>query len=396
MSGLSKQHLPREIYDQLDPDHLDDVYRLLGVPDSRKPVSRVVVIMGQSNGAGAALTTSFPPQYQVADPHVFAPTETGESWVPWVPGVTNVRGVLAGFDLSLVTELRKLYPEDDLYVANMSVGSTSLGRDWCGRNTGYTLATAYLRLSSAFRALPPDAVLMGVCWNQGEDDHEIPAYAAAYQTNLLALIHDLRRFLGHPAVPVVASRLPDAGGVRDGVVSLAADPGVINFRMIDQDGLARPDGYHFTANGYVLLGERYAHQLALLDITCPIRRKWPMVSHSQYLYNTASERYYPAGPSNAYRVVRLCAEVRYGGGGTMSLVCSGWTNDLASHSFGTLTGVVLPTSVGSVSPSLEVDPDNPVLWGRPDYSYHDIAIQRTSGPGLLNGKLVLTFEDYAA
>lgn len=114
------------------------------------------------------------------------------------------------------------------------------------------------------------------CWMQGERDAKEGLHAA-YEDAMKQLIADLRRDLKHPEMYFVIGRISDHGApdfkewqsVRDTQVKVAnADPrgawvDCDDLNDIPKDGKTTND-LHYTADGYKVLGERYARQAKLL------------------------------------------------------------------------------------------------------------------------------------
>lgn len=104
---------------------------------------------------------------------------------------------------------------------------------------------------------------------QGETDAADATDAAAYETNLTQYIADMRAASGSKwsNVPFIYNRLsthnsaPQKNAIRTAQTNV--DAAVSGTTMVNCDDLTLPDNVHFSADSYVLLGERFA--LAILD-----------------------------------------------------------------------------------------------------------------------------------
>ncbi|MCB1087610.1 MAG: hypothetical protein KDM63_11230 [Verrucomicrobiae bacterium] len=124
----------------------------------------------------------------------------------------------------------------------------------------------------------PDPVSVTFCWMQGERDAK-ESLDAAYYDALKQLVENLRRDLKQPKMRFVIGRLSDFGktdnapwqAVREAQVKLAGDDPL--GAWVDCDDLNNKekngkavDDLHYTAEGYELLGRRFARQAkALID-----------------------------------------------------------------------------------------------------------------------------------
>lgn len=114
-----------------------------------------------------------------------------------------------------------------------------------------------------------NGTVVAFVWVQGETDALYSPEATAYETNLTQFIADMRAANAAWAdVPFIFNRLtlnstaPQRDTVRAAQVAVAAADSTTF--MVGCDDLAVADGFHFSADGYVLLGERLA--LAALEM----------------------------------------------------------------------------------------------------------------------------------
>lgn len=236
----------------------------------------IVVICGQSNAAGRGAVTLIPnyllhgyngtfpavqQRYLVddgpTDPIVWDFDVGPSDLAPIVSG----NGIF-GVELSMC---RRLYRNGyEHAMAKMAIGSTSLAVHWLPTGTfptGDNLFTQFLAfLDEAETDL--DGTIAEIVWVQGETDAGNSGHAAAYAANLRAFIVAVR--VAYPGVAFTINRLHiNNGGAFTSTVRAAQDlvsrtvPGV---RIFSCDDLPL-DGAHFTAIGFMALGERFADQI---------------------------------------------------------------------------------------------------------------------------------------
>jgi hypothetical protein len=114
------------------------------------------------------------------------------------------------------------------------------------------------------------------CWMQGERDAKDKVHTA-YEDAMKQLIADFRRDLKHPDMYFVIGRISDHGkpeskewqAVRDAQVKVAKDDprgawvDCDDLNNKEKDGKTTND-LHYTAEGYKVLGQRYARQAKLM------------------------------------------------------------------------------------------------------------------------------------
>lgn len=233
----------------------------------------IVVIAGQSNAAGRGTVTVVPAyqehgydvgfsrvqQYYKVDDGPTDPIvwdfEVGPNDLAPIASGNGVFGV----ELSMC---RRLLANGYAHaMAKMAIGSSSLGVHWLPTGTfptGDNLFTQFLAfLDDAETQL--DGEIAELVWIQGETDAGNSTHAANYATNLRAFIEAFR--VAFPGVPVSINRLHTLnGGAFTSAIRQAQDlvartvPGV---RIFTCDDLPLT-GAHFTSNGFMALGERFA------------------------------------------------------------------------------------------------------------------------------------------
>lgn len=244
----------------------------------------VYLLAGQSNMDGrgnvSALSTplSSPQAGQLiyyanpADPdEIGENTERSAGWQTLAPGYSvgpgtrgnALPGNTFGPEISFVNALRQVnLTGNNIAVIKVSRGGTNLHTDWSP--TGYMYQAFVAEVNAAMQALSTNGdsgVIRGMLWHQGESDSND---LENYQANLETLIGNARGLVSDPLLPFVIGELgqdkPEA--FRALQAAIAADnPGV---GFASSLGLNTPDGTHFDAPGQVVLGERFAEQIAIL------------------------------------------------------------------------------------------------------------------------------------
>lgn len=143
-------------------------------------------------------------------------------------------------------------------------------------NDGTKYYKPILAQYKALIAKHPKPASVTFCWMQGERDAK-ENLSAAYADAMRQLIANLRRDLGQPAMNFVIGRLSDCMAskswmaVREAQVAVA--DGDARGAWVDCDDLndkekkgVKRNDLHYTAEGYALLGRRYARQArAIVD-----------------------------------------------------------------------------------------------------------------------------------
>lgn len=251
-------------------------------PDAARP-KKLVVIKGQSNAVGRGLASD-----AAGDPRlqplaaVRYEAHLGDDSDPPKPIADYAWGDLThlvyrsgvdsfGIEMSLGYALAAAEPGTDWFIAKFAFGATSLFYNWQPDGVYPTMPAGQPNLfeqSVAFeRAAIADtgATLAAEIWIQGESDADTEAHAQAYQAELLAFIAAERAAIptfatfATAATPMFYGELVNAHwAARTSLrASQVADQSQFVV-LVNQDGLPLADGMHFTAAGYLELGERYA------------------------------------------------------------------------------------------------------------------------------------------
>jgi lysophospholipase L1-like esterase len=101
--------------------------------------------------------------------------------------------------------------------------------------------------------------VLGLLWHQGESDRTTGP-AAAYQTNMTALIAKVREFTGRWDLPVIMGTVPTTSSSYSATVlaaqnAIAAADAYVWLYDFDAEGAAYIDGVHFNAATQIEFGE---------------------------------------------------------------------------------------------------------------------------------------------
>lgn len=192
-------------------------------------------------------------------------------------GQSNMAGMNA--QVSYVPALEKALPDDELIIVKHSLSGEPIRMWYKGwtpvggwesekKRVASNCGRIYDRLLEMVRAeikdRRPDS--MAFVWMQGEAD-AVDGQAQLYEQSLKGLIAQIRGDLQRPDMPVVIGRISDYKTdafwtqVREAQVKVAgADP---QCAWVDTDDLNngrnhKGNGLHYDAEGYKVLGERFA------------------------------------------------------------------------------------------------------------------------------------------
>lgn len=267
--------------------------RLPGIGGVMPTPTYLVALLGQSNSVGRAdedsLTDS---SYSAAFSGVQLKQQNAATpadplvWTSYVTADLQPRTDHAtqnmGPELSMGRYLDAAAP-GDFALVKVGIGSSGLNDHWKptslypaigGDPNLFTQAVEFIQEAESEFA----RTLSAIVWVQGESDALDATDAAAYETNLTALITALR--VTWPSVPFVYNRLNSShtythkATVRTAQANV--DAAVSGTTMVDADGIAlQGDGDHYTADGYIELGERLAAAvLAQLSLNVPPVAAW--------------------------------------------------------------------------------------------------------------------------
>jgi hypothetical protein len=161
--------------------------------------------------------------------------------------------------------ITKAFKGEEIIVVKDALGGQPISR-WCKNPGSKHSGDLYDSLITKVKVATQAETLSTITfiWMQGETDAKGKS-AYSYAENLRGLIGQLRRDLKRKDVNFVIGRLSDFSNektfphwsiVRKAQVMVAeSDP---RGAWIDTDGLNIPNDVHYTAEGYRILGERFA------------------------------------------------------------------------------------------------------------------------------------------
>lgn len=236
----------------------------------------VYLLAGQSNMVGSGTPKSdLPkelqaPQADVEFYHAAGPGPLQENaWVPLQPGSTVDFGPEVTFGRSIADR----FPSERVALIKYAVGNTDLARKW-DPDTGQLYRAFAKTAKAGLKALADRGdtyEIAGMVWMQGESDSAYPEMAAAYETNLTALIARVRRDFDVPDLPFVIGRIyigvhkgfRNDKQVRTAQAAVAQRDG--KAAWVDLDGLDQQDaGVEFNGPGTVEMGKRFAETMQRL------------------------------------------------------------------------------------------------------------------------------------
>lgn len=232
----------------------------------------VHLVFGQSNARGAAQKSALTDtRYDLSDPDVQAVYVADDDPVVG-PETMTIHDAHFSVDAP-IGHRRKAAGEALPLVIRYGVGGTSLATSWRPAvTTGQyvnAMATLWERLDYCRRtAFPGDTFeFRSLTWIQGEADAISDADTAAYEANLRQLIAVVRRDVA-PGLPVFVTRLSSSYGqvgsspARTAAIQAAQDAvgaSIERVYVIGTDDVPlQADATHYTADGYMLLGDLVA------------------------------------------------------------------------------------------------------------------------------------------
>lgn len=116
---------------------------------------------------------------------------------------------------------------------------------------------------AALAAAPEGSVLEGALWLQGESDAPIPAKVSAWSASAEIIFASFRSDIGYPNLPVVMGHIGswvtgDTAGINAAIDTAAAAIG--NATTVSSDGTTEGTANHFNAEGYDIMGRRFARE----------------------------------------------------------------------------------------------------------------------------------------
>jgi len=261
---------------------------------SQDPDFHIYLCFGQSNMEGAARVepqdTTVDDRFLVLEA-VNCPDigRTMGQWYPAVPPLCRCRTGLSPADYFGRTMVENLPKNIRVGIINVSIGGckielfdkdnykeyVSTAPGWMTNMINEYDGNPYARLVEMAKLAQKDGVIKGILLHQGESNTNDSIWPQKVKIVYDNLMKDLNLNPGN--VPLLAGEMvsgAEGGACASMNAIIAALPQTIkNSYVISSDGCAgRPDHLHFTAEGYRMLGRRYAaRMLSVLgyEITVP-------------------------------------------------------------------------------------------------------------------------------
>jgi hypothetical protein len=232
---------------------------------------RVFIIAGQSNAVGAARVTDLSPElssYGTSYLLKYAqerecPTDflggPAAFSSGWVNRVTPYRTRFIGIEMSLGRRLIERFGTDIVLIKHATSG-TNLWNEW-EPDTESSLYDYFTTFVDARMAeLPAGSRVAGLIWMQGNGDGNTLQPAKSYAGNLAYFINRFRDRYGD--VPVLLESGAPLNAVAHGAIVRDRQARVAarleNVFVVDSSDLPLRDNAHYTADSYVVLGQRMA------------------------------------------------------------------------------------------------------------------------------------------
>jgi hypothetical protein len=224
----------------------------------------IFILAGQSNMQGKGLES----EYSLLPPpdSVFVFTEH----YAWQRGKEPVNDGI-GPSISFASELLKAKRQPPIGLVNVAEGGTNIGQ-W-SKSTGDK--SLYQRLLKRALAASTQGHIKGVLFMQGENDAEGDStdHYTDWDVQFEKFVTDLRHDLNNDSLPIVFGQL--GKGTKPYWVQIKACQQRVNLplvAMIKTDDLAYQDtSVHYTTQGYIELGKRFAHGYKSLVQSQPTR-----------------------------------------------------------------------------------------------------------------------------
>lgn len=242
-------------------------------------MTRLFLLAGQSNMAGAGVTAGLPGQYTTT-PERIRLFEDGEFR-------TLAYADTFGPEIGFAHEIIQVYPDDSIILCKVAVGGANLYYDWNpdgvsqGPEDVYRgplypkLINAVSQLTALLKEENIEPVITGMLWMQGERDAVFDFMAGTYEQNLKGFIACIRRDTHVAGLPFIMGQIcpriiiPDTGKYNHAwrrTVQVAQRNTADNERgvyLVATDDIPQSDNLHFDTLGLLELGKRFARMHAL-------------------------------------------------------------------------------------------------------------------------------------
>ena len=286
----------------------------IGVPDSADPNFQIYLCFGQSNMEGNATPEAqdyenVPERFQVMAAVNFSnPKREMGKWYTAVPPLCRQGTGLTPADYFGRTMCENLPEEVKIGVVHVAIGGTSIKgfmeelcgnyisseADWFKNIMANYDNNPFRRLVDVAKKAQQYGVIKGILMHQGETDGGMGNWTENVKKVYERLLSELN--LSAYNVPLLAGETvqSEEGGYCGGFNSVIATlPNVIpTAHVISSKGCKQKgDGLHFTAEGYRIIGKRYAEKmLELLSVSTGISGVQPSKATDKHLFDLSGRQ----------------------------------------------------------------------------------------------------------
>ena len=286
----------------------------IGVPDSADPNFQIYLCFGQSNMEGNATPEAqdyenVPERFQVMAAVNFSnPKREMGKWYTAVPPLCRQGTGLTPADYFGRTMCENLPEEVKIGVVHVAIGGTSIKgfmeelcgnyisseADWFKNIMANYDNNPFRRLVDVAKKAQQYGVIKGILMHQGETDGGMGNWTENVKKVYERLLSELN--LSADNVPLLAGETvqSEEGGYCGGFNRVIATlPNVIpTAHVISSKGCKQKgDGLHFTAEGYRIIGKRYAEKmLELLSVSTGISGVQPSKATDKHLFDLSGRQ----------------------------------------------------------------------------------------------------------
>ena len=286
----------------------------IGVPDSADPNFQIYLCFGQSNMEGNATPEAqdyenVPERFQVMAAVNFSnPLREMGKWYTAVPPLCRQGTGLTPADYFGRTMCENLPEEVKIGVVHVAIGGTSIKgfmeelcgnyisseADWFKNIMANYDNNPFRRLVDVAKKAQQYGVIKGILMHQGETDGGMGNWTENVKKVYERLLSELN--LSADNVPLLAGETvqSEEGGYCGGFNRVIATlPNVIpTAHVISSNGCKQKgDGLHFTAEGYRIIGKRYAEKmLELLSVSTGISGVQPSKATDKHLFDLSGRQ----------------------------------------------------------------------------------------------------------
>ncbi|HAH05819.1 MAG TPA: hypothetical protein DCM05_04705, partial [Elusimicrobia bacterium] len=237
------------------------LFVLLPLAARAEPELPVILFAGQSNMVGLARVEELSAEQARTQEEAYYYYPDG-TWGAFSPARAAGSGL--GPELSAGRDIAALTGR--VGMIKYAVGGTNLALQWNPAVPGSLYQNLVRHVEGALAALKAQTGMKGrvsgFFWMQGESDAADPNMTVLYAANLANLIARVRADFGDPDLPFVFGKISPSPLWRYGAYVRAAQQSVAdsvpNTALFSADDLPLQDGAHYTTQGVLTLGQRFA------------------------------------------------------------------------------------------------------------------------------------------